>query len=281
MVSPTLKDAVANGTSPSAIYVYAFLDATRTSDLQRSFDADEQQSLHRVGAISVLISFVRTADFEGAEGERDLADPAWLMPRIRRHEAVVESAMKWSPVFPLRFATLFISLDSLTHFVRRHVAAIESFLWQVTDQQEWALKVTAKLDDLVALDDLAAELWPGWSDYSPGRRYLRLRQERPGLLKVARERAARLMPGIANGLHPIATSVRPFIRSASSDDPGDHYTESYVFLTSVGQRQALHQRLNELVVEWEHRSFQMGLSGPWPPYSFRPVLDESFPWPTR
>lgn len=256
-----------------AVYLFAFVDAARLDDPTRLAERDGELSLHRVGAIGAMIREVPVAEFGGAVGERNLADPVWIMPRIRHHEAVVESAMEWSPVFPARFATLYVSLGSLTEFMRRHEAVIADFLRHVAGRQEWALKVTAELDTPTALDELALELRPDWLADPPGTRYLRLRQERPRLLQVAGERAARLIPDVVEGLRPLVTEIRPLVRATAPLGARGQHVEDYALLTCSGQRAALQDRLGELAVEWEPWRLHFALSGPWPPYSFRPRLE--------
>ncbi len=254
------------------VYVYAFVDAARLGDLARLTDTGPALSLHRVGTIGAIVHQVPAAEFSGIDGERNLADPAWLMPRICRHEALVESAMQCSPVFPTGFATLYVSLDSLTGLMRRHEATIADFLRQVTGQQEWSLRLTAELGDPATLADLAAELWPGWSACPPGLRYLRLRQGRPALLQAARERAARQMPGIVDRLRDLVTAIRPLVPAAARA-AGEQYVETYALLVPVGQQAALRARVTELAAEPAPLHPGAALSGPWPPYSFRPLLD--------
>ena len=36
---------------------------------------------------------------------------------------------------------------------------------------------------------------------------------------------------------------------------------------------ALHDRLGRLAAEWERHRIHLSLSGPWPPYSFRPSME--------
>src|SRR5271165_6018562 len=143
-----------------AVYVYGFVDPIEPAQPLLSPATGGSLSLHRVGTIGAVIRHVPLAEFCGVEGERNLADPAWIMPRICHHEAVVESMMVSSSVFPARFATLYLDLESLTDFMRRHEKAIAGFLHQVAGQQEWALRVTVELDNLTTLDALALELWP-------------------------------------------------------------------------------------------------------------------------
>jgi hypothetical protein len=259
-----------------AIYVYAFVATGQLDGLQVATHADRPLLMHRVGTISALVCRVSATEFCGIDAERHMAEPTWIMPRIRHHEAMVEAAMKWSPVFPLRFATLYASFDSLTDYMRRHSATIASFLHQVTGQEEWAVTVTAELDDLAGLGVLAAELCPGWHGYSAGERYLRLRQERSFLLKEAKDRAAQEIPGILDGLRTSATAVRSLVRSAARQDFDRQHVEAYALLSLVERRVALCDQISELAAACERRRLYIALSGPWPPYSFRPLLDGKF-----
>jgi hypothetical protein len=236
-------------------------------------DAIGPLRLHRAGAIGAVYREVAVDEFRGAAGERNLVDPAWIMPRIRAHEAVVEAAMRLSPVFPARFATLYNSLSSLAGFMRRHEAVIKGFLRQVTGQEEWALKVTADLDDMATLDALAVQLWPDWSGYPPGLRYLRLRQERAVLLAAARERAARRAADLVDAMRTLTMSIRPLDRSPAAT--ATRFVADYALLAAGGQQAALEDRRALLAAEAARAGLCLTLSGPWPPYSFRPRLDAS------
>jgi hypothetical protein len=264
-----------------AIYVYAFVDSSLMNSLPRLPDADRPILLHHAGGISAVIDLVQADSFRGPEGERNMADPAWIMPRIRYHESVVEGVMERSPVYPTRFATLYTSFDSLTQHMGRHEIAISHFLRQVTGQREWAVTVTAELDDLKSLESLAIELWPAWSGISPGTRYLRLRQERSALLSVARERIVATMPDIVDTFRPCTTAIRTLVRHAATRDPGHQRVADYALLTPVLRQEALRERLSGLAADLKRRGLHIALSGPWPPYSFRPLLDGTDPAASR
>jgi Gas vesicle synthesis protein GvpL/GvpF len=254
------------------VYVYAFVEQGPPGSLRAPPDTEQALSLHHVGGISAVICHVPKSEYCSPKSEQDLTEPAWLMPRIRHHETVVERVMAWSAVFPMRFATLFVTLDSLTNFMRRHETAIAAFLRQVRRQEEWALRITVTFDDLTVLDDLANQLWPEWSGYSPGLRYLRLRQKRPCLVKAARERAEMLMPAILAGLGPPAGMIRHLPRPMATCDPEHRRVDNYALLVPVAQRAALTNRLSDLAATWGPKHIGFELSGPWPPYSFRPSL---------
>src|ERR1019366_1055238 len=125
------------------------------------------------GEIGAVLSEVELGEFCGESAEARLADLAWLGPRVCRHEAVIEEVMSRAPVLPARFATLFISVDSLQRSVFEHREAIAQFFAQLGDQQEWAVK--GLLNRAAALERLGASGRPAAEEpapaASPGARY--------------------------------------------------------------------------------------------------------------
>ena len=272
------RDAAHCGALPQssgvrAVYLYAFVDSSRWEALHSLTAADGALALHRVGRIGAIFSDVPLDEFSGPEGERNLADPNWIMPRIAHHEAVVERAMEVSPIFPARFATLYVNLDSLAVFMRRHETAIADFFGLVADRQEWAFKITVPLGAPDELESLAMELLPGWAECPPGTRYLRLRREQGRLTDVARERAAGRMAPFVDRLLLPATTMRLLPKSSRPSAAGPQHVQDYALLVPAGERAQLHARFCELATEGAAFGMKLSLTGPWPPYSFRPLLE--------
>ena len=92
--------SIASREADQAIYVYAFVATGQLDGLQVTMHADRPLLIHQVGTVSALVSRVSATEFCSIDAERNMAEPAWIMPRIRHHEAVVETAMKWSPYSP-------------------------------------------------------------------------------------------------------------------------------------------------------------------------------------
>ena len=272
------RDAAHSGPPPQsaevrAIYLYAFVASHRLEALRPLTDADPVLSLYRVGQIGAIFSDVPLDEFSGPQGERNLADPDWIMPRIGHHEAVVERAMEGSPTFPARFATLYVSLDSLGAFMRRHEAAIADFFESVEGRQEWAFKIAVTLGTPDELENLAMELLPGWAECPPGTRYLRLRREQARLIEVARERAADRMAPIVEKLLQPAMTMRLLPKSSHTPSVGPQHVQDYALLVPANERAALQGRFAELTTEGADSGMKLTLTGPWPPYSFRPLLE--------
>jgi hypothetical protein len=260
----------ANG---EAICLFAFAKSNRASE-PRLPDAifEQRLILHRVGAVSALIGIVPVADYCGIDAERRLADIAWLAPRVRRHAALIEWAMHWSSVFPAPFGTLYVSLDSLTAFIHAYEAEIAEFLDAVAGKEEWELRASAHLDGAEFLDRLARGAWPDWRDLTPGKRYMRLCRDRNALIERGRAEAASLVCGLVAELQPLTAAVRHHEPGRRLEANGAELIARYALLVAKSEVPALQERVREAWARTSHGHIAIALSGPWPPFSFRPDL---------
>lgn len=259
---------------PKAICLFAFIDSTGAAEPP---EAEEQQHspliVHQVGSIAALVGMVPLADYCGADGERNLTDIGWLAPRGRYHAEVVQRAMRRSPVFPAPFGTLYTSFPNLTAFMLRHEDTIVRFLRDVAGKEEWGLKATACLTAHETLDALARTAWPDWHHLTPGTRYLRLCRERPALISFGRTRARQLVVDLVGELRPLAADMREL---AWTSAPGDAEAEpigSFALLLAASEAGALARHVRELSARATELQITLALSGPWPPFSFRPNLE--------
>lgn len=234
--------------------------------------SQERLMLHSVGSVTALIGLVSLSDYCGADAERNLADVAWIAPRVRRHADLVNWTMRRSPVFPVPFATLYKTFDSLTDFMRAHEQAISAFLQGVDGKEEWDLRAGADLDDPEMLDRLACEAWPDWRALPKGARYMRLCRDREALLEYGRAAAAALVNGFVAEIEPLTAAVR-------LQDPGRRVESGrgepvarYALLVHKANAAEIRARVGEIAAEASLRHVAIGLSGPWPPFSFRPDL---------
>ena len=172
-----------------AICLYAFAQ-NRHAPKSPFAEIEEQLQLHRVGRLTALTAIVPIGEYCGVDGERNLADAAWLAPRVRRHAKLVNWTMQWSPVFPVPFGTFYKTFDSLTAFMKAHEETIVAFLNRVANKEEWELGAGAKFDDPELLDKLACNAWPDWRALSKGVRYMRSCRDREALLEFGRANAA-------------------------------------------------------------------------------------------
>lgn len=238
---------------------------------------DEQQApfLWSRGSSAAILSRVVRTDFCGSTAEANLQDLAWLGPRVRRHQAVLEQVMPFAPVLPARFGTLFSSLEALARFMARHEATIADGLSRVAGRQEWALK--GLLDRVQAETSLwqraQAEdktLLPS----SPGLSYLRDQRLR---VKARQDLGAcldRVSRALLNELAPLATDAcerRLLSREATGSD--QEMVLNWAFLVPEHAAAALAERVRQANALPALPGLVFTLSGPWPPFSFCPTLE--------
>ena len=87
------------------------------------------------------------------------SDPEWVVPRVLRHERVVETVLSRGPILPVRFGALFATRQALMAWVAANRAAISGFLDHVSDKEEWTVRIHVELG--TALDILMARE-PDW-----------------------------------------------------------------------------------------------------------------------
>ncbi|ARN82438.1 GvpL/GvpF family gas vesicle protein [Methylocystis bryophila] len=250
-----------------AIELFAFVDPRSMG--RHPLPEEERQGrlmAHCVGSVAALIGFVCVAEYCGADSEGRFADAAWLAPRARRHAELIQWAMELSPVFPIPFGTLYSSFESLTTFMQAHEATIASFLDAAADNEEWELRATARLDAPI-LDQLACRAWPEWEGLPKGARYLRLCQNKSALAAFASAEAAAAASRLVAQLEPLTTSIQE--RSAA----GSEFAARYALLVPRSSVIVLRERMTQAAAGLHSDAVVFSLSGPLPPFSFRPCLD--------
>jgi gas vesicle protein GvpL/GvpF len=254
----------------TAICLFAFAEPERIEALPAAADAPATRPVaHIAGAIAAVVATVPLAEYCGPAAAHDLA---WLAPRVHHHAAVLRALMQRSPVFPVPFGTLYTGLPSLTGFMRRHEATIAGFLRAMTGMQEWGLKATAAPAARATLQALAPIAWPEWPSLPPGTRYMRLCRERPALVALARARARQLAGELLGELRPLLADWRELALSGPFDEAAAEPVGNSALLVRAADAPALAGRLAALRARAAEQRITLALSGPWPPFSFRPSL---------
>jgi hypothetical protein len=259
--------------SENVIWLFAFAECCDALQQHLPDAAIEQRlMLHRVGSIVALIGVVPAADYCGADSEGHFADVAWLAPRVRRHALLVEWAAQWSSIFPAPFGTIYSTLDRLTLFMRMHEATIAAFLSAVANKEEWELRAVTKFDGPDALDQLACSAWPEWRNLSKGARYMRLCRDKSALLDFGRAGAAAFVHEFVATLRPFTNDVRSLDLPRTVDQNGPEPVARYALLVAKTERARIGERVREIASRAASEHVAITLTGPWPPFNFRPNL---------
>lgn len=218
--------------------------------------------------ITALISEVPREEFCSEEAEARLRDLAWLAPRVSRHEAVVEQVMLESPVFPARFATLFGSMESLHQYVAAHHDAIIEFLKDFGGQHEWAVKG-------MLLRDAGKRGETALSGRQSGHNYLARKRLEAAARKDSNRRLKARVQEAALALQQRSSGFRERQVWKQGGDEGAHgeMVVNWAFLLREAAEGDFRHRVEEQNEKLGSDGLSLILTGPWPPYTFVPVLD--------
>lgn len=258
-----------NGTN-QAIYLYCLARSDLVAAMEGTgLDGQNLLFLQRWQDIVAVLSKVNLDEFCGPSAESRMEDLSWVGPRACHHEQVVEEVMRRSPVFPVRFGTIFSSLEGLEKILKMHHGAISRFLDRVADEDEWSVK--GLIDRAKAKEQLLSETFSKEAGrlaaLSSGTRYF---QEQRIQAEVEKE----LNVWLRGACKPIANDLTRYAsdfserKVLSRDITGRDMVLNWAFLIprdSVADFRARVDRANE-DHEWHGLTFT--LSGPWPPYSF-------------
>lgn len=264
MSVPSIRD-------DQALYLYAV-----TSGAPGAVEGPgiEDRAVHRLhpGPFGAVVSVVDRADWAGEDETDKMEDLSWVAPRAYRHEQVVEAVMEAEePVYPARFGTLFSGVDRLRSGLDAHHDALRSYFDAVDGAEEWAVK--GLLDRERAAAHVAEAAAP--ADES-GTAYLQRRKR----VQDAQADLDDWLDDVAEALRsPLAaqardTRVLPVRGNAGRDD---EVAFNWAFLVPRSDEEAFRAAVNRQSEKHEPHGLTLDLTGPWPPYNFRPALDVAAP----
>jgi hypothetical protein len=260
----------------TGLYLFCFARAPFPLDGQeRGLELNQPLLQWTVEDVTAIVCPAVPNEFNGPGAEARLRDVGWVGPRALRHQQVVERVMRDSPVLPCRFGTLFSSPAVLLGLLKKLRPLIAPFLDYVADKEEWAVKGF--------LDAARTETWLRTSDpalierttqlsEAPGRRYFQEKQLITDVRQRSRLWAREVTQRIQKTLAAWALAVRSLRLPTTNAAARDMLFNSSLLVPHdrVVDLCAAVSRLN---TQHSERGVTVELSGPWPPYSFSPLLD--------
>lgn len=269
--------------SSQGVYLYSFaLSGALPDGCSIGKDSGREVSIKRIKDVAALCSRVSLGEFTGETGELNMKNPAWLIPQACRHEKVVEEAMKYSPVVPLRFATVFSSMQALEEFITPWHEEISRGLEYVSGKEEWCVKVFAHVgrivERLLAADPLLARQRDCLSD-SPGARYFQEKQLHREAEKQANCLCRSVAERFALELKRVSVELRFLnLRNENQQEGGGRMVLNCALFLSRARVDDFHARVEEISATYGAGEVVQETSGPWPPYNFCPSI-QSVPNP--
>jgi hypothetical protein len=270
--APRVSKEKMKNDSSQAIYLYCLTHSGHSWPIEGTgVDGKDPVFLHEFLDIVAVLSTVSLDEFCGSSAESRLQDLFWVGPRACRHEEVIEQVMRYSPVLPARFGTLFSSLDSLDRLLQKHHDAILRFLGWVADKEEWSVKVL--LDRATAKGERFSKVLSNESgrhaSLPPGMRYIQEQRIRADIEKALRGWLEEVCRKIANDLSNYTADFcqRRIPAHGSTRSDGD-MVQNWAFLIPRSVVPDFQTRMREVNAHYFPQGLVFELSGPWPPYSF-------------
>lgn len=260
-----------------ALYLFCLAKGDLLSQISGTgLDGRTPLSLHRVEGLAAVCSPISLEGFCGPEAEANLQDPAWLGPRVCRHEEVVERVMSRSPVLPLPFGTIFSSLGALEARVRAHRGVLGAFLEKVAAQEEWAVK--GFWDQAQAWRRLSVEKLQQEADrlagLSAGKRYFQQKKLEAAARAELRQWLQQTCQAVAEALGRYAVDHRRRkLRGQQATGGKREMVANWAFLVPRERVKDFQAQLGQDIAANSPRGLVFEYSGPWPPYSFAPDLE--------
>jgi hypothetical protein len=240
-------------------------------------DEDDAPRLWRgKKGISAILCTVDGEQFCDQSGDIKIGHLAGVAPGVVKHQSVLERAMQFGPILPLHFGTVFRSMERLDDFLFSHSGTIASFLEQIEGKREWSVQGyvdIVRCERALWLRKQAQASPEGVPtpvpESFPGDRDRHERYE--AAYNWAAERCAESFKSLA----PLASDSCERRLLPSEDGSEDNeMVANWAFMISANGIDDFRSLVERISNEFSSSGLSFHLSGPWPPYTFCPALDE-------
>jgi hypothetical protein len=230
---------------------------------------------HAIRGITAVFESVPLDVFCGPDWEPNVHDPSWLIPRTVRHEKIIEQVRARSSVIPVRFGTIFSSLDSLNSFLVQNEQVIKEFFVEIEGKSEWGVKGFVNRErareraERILIEEEAEFL----STLPTGRRYFEERKILSRADEVVRERLNTVFEAVWEDLsrHAFRIHDLSIIEGMNFQDDLEAVFNR-AFLVPESSLASFKDCLERSAGFYKADGIVFSMSGPWPPYSFSPPL---------
>jgi Gas vesicle synthesis protein GvpL/GvpF len=255
------------------IYVYCVTRDAVTPDVD-GIDGTRRFGVASSGAVSAVFTSVNPDELSQEVIDRRAGDLEWLGAIGYRHQAVVSELMKRTAIVPLRAFTLFSSEDALRAYLHEHGELLVKTLNRLDGKQEWTLQVEfdpARWSEAVAsrvgsLRDLQNEI----ASAPPGKAFL-LRKKLDDEKKRSSKAAERSI--VAEIEQRVLDKLRCETVAETRERRDGAFPQLNV-LINRDEESILQELHSELTSRYESEGVTLGLTGPWPPYTFSGTMSD-------
>jgi hypothetical protein len=226
-----------------------------------------------IHGFNVLMKIVPENEFSEENLKKNIADLLWLEAKAREHIQVIGMIMGYTSVIPFKFGTIFNSVASLEKFITAFSASLFQNFDFIRGKEEWSAKIycnrKALCKHIDELSESAAALEKQIMASSPGKAFL-LQRKKADLIQDEMDRICKKFgqscfnelskqseANSLNNLLPKEVTGREdtMILNAAFLVVKEKAPEFKGSATKFGSGEA-------------DSSFNFELTGPWPPFSF-------------
>lgn len=256
--------------SSKALYLYGVVDYEEVPTLFEELKAPSPVRCLPIGDFGALIRYVAMEEFGEDVLKERMKDPKWLEMQVWHHARVLEVAMRFGTVIPMKFLTIFRTEERLLESLLALSESLRELCGRLQGKEEWGVKVFCDLQSIQAAveaqNDGVRQLKAQIAGKPSGTAYL-IRKQLEEL--VRRESSLRL----AVHLESISCRVSSRAHETKFNPTAQESSSRQMVLnasllidkTSVS---SLANEMNALRQEYLPRGFEFELVGPFPPYSF-------------
>jgi Gas vesicle synthesis protein GvpL/GvpF len=256
--------------SSKAIYLYGVIDRPEVQAVLEGMKMPSPVRCLPIGDLGALIRDVAMQEFGEDALKESMKDPKWLEEQIWNHARVLEEAMKFGTVIPMKFLTIFRTEERLLKNLLALDETLRELCGRLQGKEEWGVKAFCDLPCIreavetqyYRVKELKAQL-PGKPS---GTAYL-LRKQLDEL--VRRESGLRLAAHVESISCRVSSRAHDTkFNPATQESGGRQMVLNASLLIDKTSVSSLTNEVNALRQEYLHRGFEFELVGPFPPYSF-------------
>jgi len=231
-------------------------------------------------------------DISAVVSDTSLEVPEPTIEHVLAHEGVIEEAMAGHTVLPLRFGVVFASEARVQEMLAENCQRYKEHLARLHGKVELGLKVLWGEEEVRSEVERASERVARFREEVAGRaQELKRIRERPGMrgkgyylqLKLEKDMAQLeqlVREEMETAREREALRIFQDLRGRAVDACLTHLLDpsmilNAAFLVSRGEIEDFNQRVMELMRANVEKGLELALSGPWPPYNFVHLEDES------
>ena len=261
------------------IYLYGIIPAAANiQPLPHLKGLDEESGIFSLSfnEIDAIVCELDREAYSEKELEKKTNDTKWLHQKAFHHHEVLMKLYENYPIIPMKFCTIYASFESLTNTIDQHKHQMLETLENITDKEEWILKIYCEADKIIesvaghneTVESKKEEILA----MSPGRQYLEKRKLDQLIDQEAEKEKQAFSEKIHEDLaaHSIDTEVK---KNWNKDVTGrtDEMCWNSVYMLDKSAVDHFLSAIKKMQNKWEDVGWHMEVTGPWPSYHFAKI----------